>query len=66
MPSSVVSHISYHLDKQELTVVFVSGDRYRYLNVPEKVYKDFKAATSKGTFLNRKIKPSFEAEKISG
>jgi hypothetical protein len=64
MPSSVVLHIAYNPDQQELTVVFVSGEVYRYKNVPEKVYKDFKAAISKGTFLNRKIKRSFAAEKI--
>jgi hypothetical protein len=65
MPSSVVSQIKYDLDKQLLYVIFVSGDIYAYKKVPEKVYKDFKASISKGTFLNRKIKKCFEAEKIN-
>ncbi|HTM99485.1 MAG TPA: KTSC domain-containing protein [Pedobacter sp.] len=65
MPSSVVSKISYDQVKQILYVVFVSGDVYEYSEVPEKVYKDFKASISKGTFLNRKIKKYYHAEKVA-
>lgn len=65
MPSSVVANIKYDLTEQKLVVVFVSGEVYAYKNVPEKVYKDFKSATSKGTFLNRKIKKFYSMEKIS-
>ncbi len=64
MPSSVVTSINYDLAKQILYVSFVSGDVYAYKDVPEKVYKDFKASISKGTFLNRMIKRFFKAEKI--
>ncbi|RYE58697.1 MAG: KTSC domain-containing protein [Sphingobacteriales bacterium] len=64
MPSSVVSTINYDVEKQILYVVFVSGDRYAYKEVPEKVYKDFKASISKGTFLNRIIKRFFQGEKL--
>jgi hypothetical protein len=64
MPSSVVEHISYNPDNKDLFVVFVSGDVYRYKDVPEKVYKDFKASISKGAFLNRGIKNRFDMEKI--
>lgn len=65
MPSSVVASINYNPLKQILYVVFVSGDVYAYKDVPEKVYKDFKASISKGTFLNRKIKKYYESEKVS-
>ncbi|MFD0941495.1 KTSC domain-containing protein [Pedobacter boryungensis] len=64
MPSSVVEHIKYDPEKKDLIVVFVSGDVYRYKDVPEKIYKNFKASISKGTFLNRTIKKKFEMEKI--
>ena len=64
MPSSVVEHISYKPESKDLFVVFVSGDVYRYKDVPEKIYKNFKASVSKGTFLNRVIKNKFEMEKI--
>jgi hypothetical protein len=65
MPSSVVASMNYNPLKQILYVVFVSGDVYAYKDVPEKVYKDFKASISKGTFLNRKIKKYYESEKVS-
>ncbi|WP_461790961.1 KTSC domain-containing protein [Pedobacter sp.] len=65
MPSSVVAHISYQLANQELKVIFNSGDVYIYHNVPEKIYKEFKASISKGTYLNRKLKKLFKGEKIS-
>ncbi|SFH02096.1 KTSC domain-containing protein [Pedobacter insulae] len=55
----------YDHAKMLLYVVFISGDVYAYKEVPEKVYKDFKAAISKGTFLNRKIKKCYEAVKIN-
>jgi hypothetical protein len=64
MPSSVVAQIKYDPDEKYLFVVFVSGDVYRYKDVPEKIYKNFKASISKGTFLNRTIKNRFEVEKI--
>lgn len=65
MPSSVVSSMKYDSDNELLYVVFVSGDVYVYKKVPEKVFKDFKASISKGTFLNRNIKKFYEAEKLN-
>ena len=65
MPSSVVSAIHYYPDKATLRVVFVSGMVYDYENVPEKVYKKMKAATSKGTFLNHQIKGNYDYKKVS-
>jgi hypothetical protein len=64
MPSSVIAHIGYHLAEKELKVIFNSGDVYVYHNVPEKIYKEFKASISKGTYLNRKLKKLFRGEKI--
>lgn len=63
MPSSVIAHISYVKEKKELIVVFNSGDVYEYYDVPEKIYKEFKASVSKGNYLNRKLKKMFKGEK---
>lgn len=63
MPSSVIAHISYVIEKKELIVVFNSGDVYEYYDVPEKIYKEFKASVSKGNYLNRKLKKMFKGEK---
>lgn len=65
MPSSVIANFKYNEDKKALIIVFLSGDTYVYENVPEKIYKEFKAAISKGNYLNRKIKKLFKVRKVS-
>lgn len=64
MPSSVVAAIRYEPDTYTLRVIYVSGSVYDYKEVPEKVFKEMKAASSKGEFLNKRIKPNYEFEKI--
>lgn len=65
MPSSVIATIRYDAVKQILRVIFLSGSIYDYKKVPENVYNAMKAATSKGSFLNRKIKGRYEFEKVT-
>jgi hypothetical protein len=64
MPSSVVAAIRYDVPSSTLRIIYVSGSVYDYKNVPEKIYKEMKKASSKGEFLNKHIKPKFEFEKI--
>ena len=64
MPSSVVGAIKYDANKNILRVIYVSGSVYDYKGVPEKVYQEMKEAFSKGEFLNKHIKPTYEFEKI--
>jgi hypothetical protein len=64
MPSSVVQKYYYLPEKQTLRVVFVSGLVYDYKDVPEEVYRQMKAAFSKGEFLNREIKNKYAFEKV--
>jgi hypothetical protein len=64
MPSSVVAAIRYDVPTSTLRVVYVSGNVYDYKKVPENVYKEMKAASSKGEYLNKNIKPNYEFEKI--
>jgi len=64
MPSSVVAAIRYDAPSSTLRVIYVSGSIYDYKKVPEKVYIEMKAASSKGEFLNKQIKPNYEFEKI--
>ena len=63
MPSSVIKKYSYKPEQQILTIVYVSGAVYDYLDVPQEIFDDFRAAFSKGTFLNKEIKPNFKYEK---
>jgi hypothetical protein len=64
MPSSVVAAIRYDATISTLRVIYVSGSVYDYKQVPEKVYKEMRTASSKGEFLNKYIKPNYEFEKI--
>jgi hypothetical protein len=64
MPSSVVASMSYNPLSSTLRVIFVSGMIYDYLKVPDKVYQSMKAATSKGSYLNRHIKGNYEYKKV--
>jgi hypothetical protein len=54
----------YDAGTKTLRIIYLSGAVYDYKNVPEEIYKDIKAAASKGTFLNRDIKGHFPFKKI--
>jgi hypothetical protein len=60
MPSSVIRAFRYLADESQLEVTFVSGRRYRYLKVPETLYRDMCAAFSKGEFFNANIRDHFD------
>jgi hypothetical protein len=64
MPSSVINHFSYDPDAATLNIIFVSGIRYKYKNVPPEVYNMLKAAGSKGRYFNHFIKGKFKYKKI--
>jgi hypothetical protein len=64
MPSSVIHTMNYDAGSKVLRIIYQSGAVYDYKDVPEKVYRQMKAAPSRGTFLNRKIKGVFSYEKI--
>lgn len=60
MPSTVIKKYEYHPERKVLTIEYLSGLIYDYLDVPKMVYDEFRGAFSKGTFLNRHIKGKFE------
>ena len=65
MPSSVIRKYYYKPELQILTIVYVSGAVYNYLDVPKEVFDDFRPSFSKGYYLNRNIKPFFKYKKVS-
>jgi hypothetical protein len=65
MPSSVIAHYTYDPEIRVLTVTFVSGLVYQYLEVPGEVYLQMKNSFSKGIFLNKNIKGSYEYRKLN-
>ena len=64
MPSTVIKRFTYDSKKSRLYVTFLSGKVYAYLNVPESVYEEMKAAFSKGKFLNEFIKGKYEFKSV--
>jgi len=57
MPSSVIAAMSYNADARILTIVY-RGRRgvYRYFEVPAEEVEAFRAAPSKGVYLNEIFK----------
>lgn len=60
MPSTAIQHIDYDEAARELHVTFVGGGAYTYYRVPKQVYAAFRAARSKGQFLNAAIKNRYD------
>jgi hypothetical protein len=60
MPSTAVERISYDEAAHELQVTFVGGGTYTYYSVPPQVYRAFRAAPSKGQFVNLFIKDRYD------
>ena len=57
MPSSVIAAMSYNADAHVLTIVYhEKRGTYRYFDVPQQEYEAFRAAPSKGTYLNEIFK----------
>ncbi|RYE52721.1 MAG: KTSC domain-containing protein [Rhizobiaceae bacterium] len=59
MPSTVIRHFDYDEGQHRLDIEFVTGRRYSYHGVPAKLVAAFRAATSKGSFFNRRIRDRF-------
>ena len=56
MPSTVIRSIVYRADTAELEVLFTSGRRYVYRDVPPEAAEAFQAARIKGPHFNRHIR----------
>jgi hypothetical protein len=59
MPSTVIRDFSYDAAEQRLDVEFVTGRRYSYHDVPERVVAEMRDALSKGRYFNRRIRDHF-------
>lgn len=65
MPSSVITSFHYDKNKSKLEILFVSGVKYIYSDVPVNIYEEMKGSRSKGTYFNQKIKEKYVFERIS-
>ena len=62
--SSNIHSIGYDPESSTLEVEFNTGSIYQYSNLPESEYEGLMNAVSKGRYLNRNIKGSYQATKI--
>ena len=59
MPSTVIRRFAYDPASATLTVTFVTGRRYAYLEVPEAVAQAMRAAFSKGRYFNAHVRDAY-------
>jgi hypothetical protein len=59
MPSAVIRSFQYDEAAKTLLIVFQSGRRYRYLDVPPQTFRDMRAAFAKGPYFNAHIRDRF-------
>jgi hypothetical protein len=64
VPSTVIQSFSYDVDRAELEVLFVTGRRYLYHDVPASVAADLKGAFAKGEFFNAEIRDRYRFTRL--
>jgi hypothetical protein len=65
MPSNAVDDIEYDSGRERLTVTFVSGRIYEYVDVPSEVAASFQSAFAKGTFFNTYIRDRYDFRELT-
>ena len=64
--SSMIDLVGYDAEKKVLEIRYLASQtKYKYLNVPQNIYDDLLAATSKGTYMNAHIKDKYLFEKLN-
>jgi len=66
MPSTVIKRFDYRPGTRELEVLFVTGRRYLYAEVPPETVDAFRAAFSKGSHFNRHIRDKYPCRELAG
>ncbi len=62
--SQTVRRFRYAEEAQILAVEFTSGAAYEYFDVPAHIAEQFKAAASKGLFLNEHLKGTYRYARL--
>lgn len=63
--SSVIQAMGYDDDHALLEIEFVSGDVYRYLFVPRRVWTELRNAPSKGAYFSNMIREKFPTARLT-
>ena len=62
--SSNIASIGYDANTETLEVEFLNGSLYQYYNVPQNMYDQLMAESSKGRFLNAYIKNAYPYSRV--
>jgi hypothetical protein len=62
--SSIIRGAWYLPERRQLDLLFTSGRRYRYSNVPPATARQFVEAASKGRFYNAEIRNRFPCQEL--
>jgi hypothetical protein len=65
LESSALASVLYLPQSRELEVAFLSGEIYRYLDVPPQAFWQLLAAPSKGSYYNFNIRKRFSFLKLN-
>ena len=64
MPSTVIRRFAYDPASRSLEVLFVTGRRYRYREVPAEVAEAFRSAFAKGRYFNARIRDRYPFDEL--
>ena len=62
MPSTIIRAFDYHAPTRELDVLFTTGRRYVYRDVPPEAADAFRRAFAKGRYFNARIRGRYPYE----
>ena len=62
--SEMLQYVGYDAKQKVLEVVFNSGERYQYFDVPVSVYEDLMSADSIGQYMHRQIIGHYDYQRI--
>ena len=64
MPSTVIASFDYRPEARELVLLFTTGRRYVYHDVPPEAADALRAAFSKGAHFNRRIRGRYRFTEV--
>jgi hypothetical protein len=65
MPSTIIKAAYYRPDEAQLDIVFTTGRRYLYHDVPPEEAERLAAASSKGRYFNAHIRDRYDFTEVA-
>lgn len=66
MPSTVIRSFAYRSEACELDILFTTGRRYVYLDVPPEAAEALRGAFAKGRHFNTRIRGRYAYREVEG